>query len=334
MEAQHPGDFLTPWPSLTSDLFLAISHLGRHGIRWPRDHDKRPGRQAPVGNLMKRRPIMSVGIIWAMVNLTHHVSWDHFGPWSISVSVWHFDVLATSHWSCTHSENRKISNSSPYLSRYFPWKLWNSNPKWSISTGDYEGWQTIQPVGPESVSRKLPHFQRSTGAVFSNGCMDWSERLRGWSLVWHSGVDVLGDFQLPCWSKTFGFRFNPLSCNFFVTSKFTVWLRFTAWFFQQNAAFLKDRCMPSIFEESPSRFDKSFHVMTADEKVWATNVLRLPFAEVDGFSMPRCYAKCAWKWGFTVKRRFSVKRRWEQGDWQISTKWKLGRIGVKSEEVI
>ena len=41
-----------------------LSHLGRHGIRCPRNHDKRPGRQAPSGNLMKRRPIMmSFGII-------------------------------------------------------------------------------------------------------------------------------------------------------------------------------------------------------------------------------------------------------------------------------
>ena len=31
---------------------------------------------------------------------------------------------------------------------------------------------------------------------------------------------------------------------------------------------------------------------------------------------------------------FSVKRGGEQGDWQIPTKWKLGRIGVKSKEVI
>lgn len=188
---------------------------------------------------------------------------------------------------CTHSEtfqNFKIFTTTP---KYFPWKQWNSNPTWSIATGDYEGWQTIQLVGPEWVSRKL-HFQCSTGAVFSNGCMDWAERLRGWSLVWHNDADVSQMARISkrgrCFWVIFSFHvgrillgpdvIQPYSTHYPARAlSFTFeWTRspssrrslkaflrppsarfgWDLWldFSQRNSAFLKETCIPSIFEES------------------------------------------------------------------------------------
>lgn len=187
--------------------------------------------------------------------------------------------------------------------------------------------------------------------------MDWAERLRGWSLVWHKIPQMfadgsyiqeekmlLGDFQLPGWSniqptisqEPWASLFNSRDLQvqdgrwkIFETSKCTVWLRFMAWFFERNSAFLQETCMPSIFEESfYHQVDLTNHFMSESRRWkgrkrscffllndfwrgfwsrWPSGSWGYPLPSLTDFLCLAAPQDAPESGGFT-ERRFSVKR--------------------------